>query len=215
MKNQTEIDLSHEVDYMTMDVQDMKLVSGMKVDLCECKFLPNFNLASIMTDLDEIVSVRVQNDQQQDMISWILTQKCKIYPAGMYKQTHRYKDMLRIAEVIQKRAEIEAAERQKQEQEKMAERAAQGYKNLGSQGGYYQHKVSDDDDDEDDDDGDEYEYTGVQGAAAGHRDGGNAADDLRFDDNEVNDANSQADSTDQNFDVDMNNEDIEEDFHYG
>lgn len=113
MKNKSDIDLSHEVDFDAVDVQDFKLVTGMKVDIMECKFAPHVNQATIMTDLDEIVSVRITQDDGQDQISWILAQKCKIFCHGLYQTTHRFKDMLRISDVIQKRAEIEAAQRAK------------------------------------------------------------------------------------------------------
>lgn len=59
MKNKVNTDLSSEVDLDILCVQDFKLVNGMKVDLLEDKLVPLVQSGTIMTDLDEIVQVRI------------------------------------------------------------------------------------------------------------------------------------------------------------
>jgi hypothetical protein len=47
MKNKTEVDLSLEVDLDTVDVQDFKFVTKMKVDMLEDRFVPHAVTATI------------------------------------------------------------------------------------------------------------------------------------------------------------------------
>lgn len=65
----------------------------------------------MVTDLDEICSVRV-TAEPQDLISWILTQKCKIYPQGLVQSLYKSKELRRISQVLTKNEELEQQKKQ-------------------------------------------------------------------------------------------------------
>lgn len=48
MKNRVQVDLSGDIDLDTVDVQDYKLVSKMKVDYLEDRFVPHSVTATVV-----------------------------------------------------------------------------------------------------------------------------------------------------------------------
>ena len=152
MRNNVDLDLSDQPDLDALCVQDYKFTPGTPVDFLEDRFGLTFWPAMVTVDLDEIVSIRFQNEQGQEQTQWILTQKCKLYPQGIISKTYKYIEMQRINSILLKKAQKEAEERAAVEQiERPVHHAQRGYS-----------AINDDRDEEDDDEDDEDYDVGVQ-----------------------------------------------------
>ncbi len=62
MRNNIDLDLSAEPDLDAICVHDYKFCQGEQVDILDDRFGLHFWQAQIVVDLDEIVSIRFQND---------------------------------------------------------------------------------------------------------------------------------------------------------
>ena len=61
---------------------------------------------------------------------WLLTNKCKLYPQGILSKTYKYREIMRINQVLIEKAQKEAAERAERAAKENLDREQSGTKTI-------------------------------------------------------------------------------------